>query len=216
MQWLLYFLIGKLFTVVVGAYYYKYLTRPYRIVFYLTGIALLVELYGYYLNAILKVQNAWLFNLYMPVEVWMLGVAGLFLVSNKNLRKIFLLAMALNTGIWMFNIIITSINVFANIAMIAGCILLTVIYTIVMLNDSLFSNKDILKQPVFWLSASTILYFGCDIPYMGLHNFLSTAMPSSGSKLDYINSVLDVIRYPVSAISFILLGRQRHLEVKIA
>jgi hypothetical protein len=45
---------------------------------------------------------------------------------------------------------------------------------------------------------------------MGMHNYLSEKMPRLGTKLAVINSALDIVRYPLTGISFILLGRRKN------
>lgn len=206
--------IGKIFALIVGLYYLTQLTRSYKLVLLLLPVAIFCETYGLYI-AVHHRDNAWLFNFYLIIEVWLMGLAALFFVRNKNVQGIFLLLLIIETLIWTVNLYVNTIYQFANYSMISGCILLTIMYIAVLLNNSIFSNKSILKQPVFWLSASSILYFACDIPYMGMHNFLSKYLqPSAAVKLQLINSILDIIRYPMIGISFILLGRQKQPELK--
>ena len=99
--------------------------------------------------------------------------------------------------------------------MVSGCILMVVLFIVVLFNSGVFNNANILSQPAFWLCLSSILFYGCDIPYMGLHNYLSSHFPNLGIQLANINTVLDVIRYPLVAVSFLLLGRKA-VPVKIA
>jgi hypothetical protein len=214
---LLLFLAGKFFALIAGSIYFKSLSRPYKLVFYLTAIAAVVEGYGFYIYSVLKQPNIWLFNFYLIIEVWLMGLAAIYLINNKKIRIIFYALLAITTIVWLLNIYLTSIYRFANYAMICGCALLTIMYITVLLDNSIFSSKEILKQPVFWLAISSIIYFACDIPLMGLFNFLSVQMPTSTvMKLALINSALDIIRYPIAGVSFILLGRQKKAELKTA
>ncbi len=205
-----YFLLpGKIFSVFIGVYFFKYLSRPYKLVLLLIAIALFCESYGYYISKYNHAHNAWLFNIYIIVEVWLLGISATYLINSTKIKNIFLLLLATNSLIWIGIILQYSIYVFANVSMVVGCCFITVIYVIVLYTNSLFSDKAALKQPVFWLSVSTILYFACDIPYMGLHNYMIQYMPSVSKKLGNINTILDIIRYPLVAISFILLGLKK-------
>ena len=194
----------------------SYLPRPYKLVLYLIAVAFFCESYGYYIHHILQKQNAWLFNLYMLTEVLLMGGAAIYLVNKKNVRLLFLLLLGINTSIWGYAIFVNSIYSFANFSMVCGCILLASIYLSVFFANSLFKQANIIKQPIFWLCLSTILYFGCDIPYMGLHNYLTKHAPSIAWQLDYINIILDIIRYPLIAISFLLLGRQKNVVLNTA
>ena len=211
-----FYLLGKVFALIIGLCYFRFLGKSYKIILLLVAIASICESYGYYLTHFLLMSNAWLFNLYMIIEVWLMGAASIYLIDNRTLKKVFFFGILLNTIVWVFFICSSSIYVFANIPMICGCSLIMIIYTIVLFRSSLFSGQTTFMQPVFWVSISTILYFGGDIPYMGLHNYLVSNNPSLGIRLANINTVLDVIRYPLVAISFILLGRNSRAETKAA
>lgn len=208
-------LIGKLITLAIGMYYFKCLPNPYKWVFFLTAIALFCECVGYYLGVRLHKPNAWLFNIYLLFDIWMMGTAAIYLMNFKK-NVYFFVALLGYTIVWVISVAINSINTFANFAMVFGLILLTIMYLLVLFNNSVFKKSNILTQPVFWLSLSTILYCSCDIPYFGLHNYLIIHAPRLSYKLIGINTVLDVIRYPLVAISFILLGRQRQIVLKAA
>ncbi|MES2703439.1 MAG: hypothetical protein V4649_12420 [Bacteroidota bacterium] len=200
--------ISKFPVVFAGLYYFRQLPKPYKIVLYLLIIAIGCEIYGYYIGAIQKQSNAWLFNFYMPVEVWALGLAAIDLVPKKKAQLLFYVLLFTNTIIWIVDMY-NDVYQFANFSMVCGSVLLTVLYMGVLVNNSLFTQKNIRKQPVFWLSISTILYFGCVVPYMGMHNYLSKEYYKVAVELAYINIILNFVRYPLVAISFILLGRQK-------
>jgi hypothetical protein len=206
---LFYFLIGKVFAIITGLYFFRSLTRAYRLTLLLTLVATIVEVVGYYLHAQLRQNNVWLFNYYMIFEVWMLGLASLYLVKNKTVQISFVALLLLDTAVWIHTIATNPITVFASFPMVCGCIALTVIYLVVLLSNSLFSQNKILNQPIFWLCIANILYFSCDIPVMGLHNFLYKTSPSIANKLSIINTVLDIVRYPLVGVSFLMLGRQK-------
>jgi len=209
------FLFGKLFALVVGYIYFKYLPRPYKLVLYLIAIASFCECYGYYLGKYLRQHNVWVFNLFMPIDFSLIGLTGIYMLKNKLLKRIFLFFLILNIIIWIINIAANTIYVFATISMIIGCAIMVMLYIILLLNNILF-NSNVLKQPIFWLSLSSILFYGCDIPYMGMNVYLSTHMPAMALQLSKINFILDIIRYPLVAISFILLGRQKQVVIKAA
>jgi hypothetical protein len=44
---------------------------------------------------------------------------------------------------------------------------------------------------------------------MGLHNFLSDQMPILAGRLVNINDILDIIRYPLLGVSFLLIGMNK-------
>jgi hypothetical protein len=152
-------------------------------------------------------HNVWLFNMYMPVEVLMLGWASLSFIKT-NIGKIWVMIfLGVNFSIWLFEIIIHSIENFASLSMICGCFLLVAVYTSILFSDIIFNNKVLVKEPVFWLSLSTILYFACDIPYMGMFHYW-TPYKLTMISLYNINQILNFIRYPLVAVSFLLAAKQ--------
>jgi hypothetical protein len=211
---LYYFIISKLLAIAAGIYYFRKLYTPYRIALFLTIIALGCEIFGYYLTTSLHRNNLWLFNLYIPVEVWCLGIAAIYLVNNRKIKNTFLVLLIINTLFWVVDLVNHSFYSLTNFAMVSGCILLTTMYITILFTNSIFSNKQTLKQPVFWLCFSTILYFAGVIPLFGLQNLLSTKLLSIGKELRYINIILDIVRYPLAGISFILLGREQIAQAK--
>ncbi len=82
---LIYVLIGEIFAIVIGVVYWPYLSRPYRMVLALAMLGLICEVAGFSINRFLHVSNAWLFNLYMPFEPLLLGIASMsFIVSTVS------------------------------------------------------------------------------------------------------------------------------------
>jgi hypothetical protein len=211
---IIYLLITKLFPVFIGLWFFKHLPFPYRIVLVLVVVAALTESVGFYISHYLRKHNVWLFDYYMVCEVWLMGTAAIFLITNKKARKLFVFLMILNTIFWFVIVNIQSIYVFASSAFICGLAILTFMYIVVLFQNSLFKRGNIIAQPVFWLCFSTILCCGCDIPVMGLYNFLTEKADETSRHLTNINFVLDLIRYPLIGISFFLMGRMKPMELK--
>ena len=89
MSSIFFFLPGKVFAFIVGAYYFKYLPQPYRLVLLLIAIASFCDSYGYYLSQYTHSYNAWLYNLYMIVEAWLFGISAICLMNSNKVRRIF-------------------------------------------------------------------------------------------------------------------------------
>jgi hypothetical protein len=207
--------IGKAFNLAVGGYYFRRLPFPYRLVFYLTAVALLFECYGFYLGPHLHRNNSWLFNIYILLDAWLMGTAAIYLMNIRK-RYFFFGTLVVETVIWLVNICVYSIRIFADVAMVAELALLTIMYLFLLYSSSVFKKSNILYQPVFWLSFPTILYCACDIPYFGLHNYIIVHAPTLAVEIAVINTILDILRYPLIAISFILLGRQKQVALNVA
>lgn len=206
------FQVTKAFALFAGIYYFRHLTPPYKLTMYLVAIAIFFESYGYYIRSTGH-MNAWLFNFYIPIEMWLLGVAGMYFLPNRRVKMITAIFLIISTIIWASNIVANTVYVYANYAMACGALILTVLYFAVLFANSLFNTKQILRQPLFWLALSNILYFGCIVPFLGLFQYL-TQMPTLGKELATINYILNFIRYPMVGVSFILLGREHFQAIK--
>ncbi len=205
----------KILPVIAGVYYFGHLGKSFRLTLYLTAIAFVCEIYGLYIGRYLHRHNSWLFNIYMMLEVWLAGAAAIYLMDLKK-KWPFWGILVLDTIFWIINLAMGSIFIFANVAMVAGLIVLTMMYLVLLFNNCVFKDRDLLRQPVFWLSLSTIIYCACDIPYFGMHNYFIGHAPALAAKMIRINSILDIIRYPLVAISFILVGQQKQVILNAA
>ena len=103
MPLIVYLLAGKILALLVGGYYFKFLSRSYKIVFFLIAIASFCEGYGYYFSLHLE-PNAWIFNLFMPIDFWLTGISGIILIKNSSITKLFIFLLSVNTIIWVINI----------------------------------------------------------------------------------------------------------------
>jgi len=211
--YLLYTLLGILVTIVIGIIYRKYLAWPYRLVWMLAVLGCICEIAGYYIVKNLHAHNAWLFNLYMPLEPLLLGIAGTGFIKGNGYKKVIYALLAMNVMVWLFEIFKYSIFTFASLSMICGCFLLVAIYIGVLMNVAISGSKTLIKEPLFWLCLSTILYFGCDIPSMGLFHYWPT-YKRTAIRLSNINQVLNFFRYPLVAVSFLLAVFQKKEEQK--
>ena len=102
--------LGKIFNLGMGGYYFRSLPLPYRLVFYLTALALLFECYGFYLGPHLHRDNSWLFNIYTLIDAWFMGIVAVYLVDNKR-KYFFFVALAAETIIWILNVCAKSIYI---------------------------------------------------------------------------------------------------------
>jgi hypothetical protein len=204
-----YIIAAYAISISVGAIYFRSLPQPYRLVFFLTVLAAITEVCGHYISHTLGKPNLWLFNFYIIVETWVLGLVAISFIRDKLLRQIFFALLVIFSGVWLFFVIKNSIYAFANIPLVLGAIMMVVMYVTALVTNMLFTDKQIYKQPLFWLCLSVMLYFGCVVPVVALFNYLVEKMPVLGRKLGMIIIVLTIVRYPLVAVSYLLLGREK-------
>jgi len=202
--------IGKILAILFGLYYFKSLSIAFRLILFQVVLALICESFARYLliRHSFHYNNLWIFNWYLLCEMWLAGLAGKSLISNKIIKRIIPYLLIALTVLWAVNIYVEGMVNFANWCFIGSSIILVAIYIVVLFETALFKSQNIFSQPAFWLSLSIVLFFGCDLPYFGLRNYLiSHNLNSLELKLYIINSVLNFIRYPLIAISFIFCGQ---------
>lgn len=205
MDYLLWALPGKIFTLFIGLYFFRKLPTCYKLIFVQVFFALLAESFGAYLGHH-YIHNAWVFNIYNLIDLLLTGIAAQLLL--RKYKYIIYGFIVFGFIIWGIEVYKYGILHLANIFFIFSCILLVCVYLFVLLNQSLFT-KRIFTEPAFWLSISVILYFGCCLPYFGLYNYLINEQYAIAKKLVIINRVFNFIRYPFIAVCFIIIGRQK-------
>lgn len=208
MQLLFILIPGKVLALLIGIFYLRSLSTPYRLLLLQVIIALFFESYGYYLGMIKNQNNAWAFYYYLLIDSWLMGIAGNYFIENKILKRSVPFLLVLTSAIWVFDLWSNGFNVLPNRFLVCYSILLVIIYISVLFNKA-FINTSILKSPLFWIAISTILYYSCIIPFIGLWNLILKTSPKLADQLFNINLVLNFIRYPLVALSFYLYGKQQ-------
>ena len=216
MQLLLFLIIGKVISIAIGLIYYKRLSVAFKITLFQVVIAAIAEIYGYYLStSIHSNNNLWFFNLYWLFELWIVGYAAMNIVSHTRVKTVILSLLVITSIIWAANVYNQSLQLYATWGISAICITLVVVYFIVLFNN-LFATQRIISDPIFWLSISVVLFFGCLLPYYGLFNYLYEKSPETLNRFFDITIALDFIRYPIIALAFYLYGRQQIAKQNIA
>lgn len=204
-------LIGKIITFLVGVFFIKKLATAYKLLLLQVLVALLFESYGFYLGYVKLHNNIWIFNYYLLLEAWLLSIICLAFINNVLLKKITFPILFAVSGIWLYEIMTDSIHVLANKFFIAYGLLLIVLNIAILFNRA-FSKESLFKNPVFWVAISSILYFSCVIPYKGMENYLISRSLKLAESLFDILQVVNIIRYPLIALSFYLYARQQKMQ----
>ena len=95
---LFYSVIGKIFAIGVGIYWYRSLQKPYVVIFYQIIFAFLAETAGTILVEYGK-YNTWVFNVFILLELYLTSYAGLLLIPKK-IHRYFYFSTGIVTVIW--------------------------------------------------------------------------------------------------------------------
>lgn len=211
MLYLLFVISVKIIALTFGVVNFRNLTIPYRVIFSQVLLALFCEVLGYYLSFGAK-HNIWLYNLYWLVgELWLMTVPGIILLRRAVLRRFLFFITIITTLIWIVKIYQHGLSKFSPFILLSIYLTTLLIYFIVLFHIALSTEEKLVKLPAFWLCLSVIIYFGCNIPYYGLYNYLESKEPKLLNQLFDITLVLNFIRYPLVAVSFYLMGRQHKI-----
>jgi hypothetical protein len=192
---------------VIGIATFRRLPIAYKFVVVQLGFAMICEVGGYCVGMIGGHANAWIFNIYMLVEQWVLTIAAMLMVDKGWRRQTMAALLLVGTTVWIADIRTNSIVIFANFSMVTCSIVLTICYLIVLFAKDIMTSVHILRNPDFWLCVAILVYFSADIPFMGLRNYLFSSYPKVADELVNINRLLVKIRYPMTAVSFLLQAR---------
>jgi hypothetical protein len=207
MQLLFILVPGKIFAIITALTRYRYLNLSYRLVLLQVFAAFICELFGAYLGYYLHENNLWLFNSYWLFELLIGSIIGFNLQKNTQSRKLIPPIALIAAVSWGINIFKAGFLSYATWAIATICVILVLIYLGVLFRV-LFSSQNIFKQADFWLSVSILMFFGCNIPFYSLFNYLYSENPVLLDRLFDIVLVLNFIRYPLVAFSFYLHAKE--------
>jgi len=208
MRFLFYVGVVQVIALIFGLFLSKRLNTFYLLFLLQLILAVLFEAYGYYISVVLGEYNLWLFNIYILLEISLLTLAYTVLSKNKITNIFAAISLVMLVAFWVYSIYNYGINTLANIFYISGCILLVVLYFHLLFALVIFNSHKILKNPLFWICSSVLIYFGCFIPYKGIENRMISNDIDLAKRLFDINLGLNIIRYSLVAVAFHLYGTQ--------
>lgn len=206
------FLFGvKMLVVIMGVYYYRHLPFAYRLVLLQSVLAISAEVLGLAIVKVYHQYNVWVFNIYdLLFEVWLMTIAGYYLLSGKMKNTYIFLAPALLTIVWVYGVSRKGLMDMYTPFLLGKSILLISVYMLLLYQTAFGRRDNVSRLPAFWLSLSMILFFGGALPFYGFYNFLVVNQPDILSSLFYsIIWTLNFIRYPMAAYSLYLAGSQQ-------
>lgn len=198
----------KVFCIILGLSKWRNFSTGYKIIVLQILVALFVEIGGLYIGEIQHHNNAWLYNIYLLVEVILLTIAAVNFTKSTKLNRIFLLSATLVSSYWIYLFVTKQHNQLFNWFIIISAFLSLSMYIIVLLDNAIFSQKNLVHQPLFLLGSSIIIYYACIIPLFGVINYLLENSYAYARKLYYINQSVNILRYSLVVIALYLYGRQ--------
>lgn len=205
----------KFIPLILGSYYWRSLSLPYKLAYLQVIVALCAELTGWCIAHFLHKYNLWVFNIYRITELLLLGMAAFYLFQDKQMKRNVILLIILSSLIWIVSIYKHGILVFDPLCLCCVGLILVIIYLMILFKKVWTTNDEITKSAVIWLCLSVIIFYCCIIPYYGLFNYLNNNHREL-SKL-FLHTIvygLNYVRYPLVGFSFYLLQREKAAAFK--
>lgn len=192
----------------IGIFSYNQLNTPYKLIVIQIFIAFIIELIGHILF-LLNIQNVWLFNLYEIFEALILIFAAKKIFNHSNKYFYFL---AIPIFFWFYSVFNNGFNYFTSVAYVSFSIAILIVYLNLLFKSVLTYRGDLIKLPSLWLAIGIILFFGCNIPYFSMINYLYKNLNAEANKaLQLILKILCDLRYILTAMSLIMASRQNQI-----
>ncbi len=198
----------QLAAIVAGFYCIDKLTLPYKLLLLQIIMAFINDIVAWAIQKYVGYSNVPLYNIYTIVEVWLLGSACRLLFKNPVVRRMISYLLPCLTIIWMVNTIENGISVFNNWAVISNAIFYVIFYLMLLGDNSIFTRKELYKQPLFLISMAIVVYYATIIPLFGLMNYLTNSKMQLAGKLFKINFGAAILRYLLVATAFYLYARK--------
>lgn len=211
MHHVIYLIIATLLIcIIIGIPQMPQMKRPLKLIIVQLILAFIVQSIGMGMN-IQGHENTWLFNLYMPLEVWLIGMTAYYYIRTPAIKKSLLLLLPINTIIWGVIIIQEGINAFALAAIVTESIILTFafIYILIELLQAQTKDSYITRSSTFWIAISIVIYFGCNIPLFSFLQYLMEVDMNYARLLFRINLILCIVRYVLTVYALYLAKKER-------
>lgn len=196
----------------IGMIMYRKLNKAYKLIYLQVFISFLIECGGFAFEKVHpRHSNAWLYNLYLPIDCGMLLWAAHYFINEKiKIRPfIFIVGYSVFIAVWLFCIIQSGWNEFAFIAVSVDGFLILIAYLLVLYSSIISNTNKLLTLSIFWTCLGIILYYGCSIPYFSMYQYLAKKLTAAEDrKLYYILLALNYIRYLSVTFSFYLHYKQ--------
>jgi hypothetical protein len=205
---------GAMLAACVGFITYERMNRFYRLLYEQLMIWLVLYIVSYVVTDFqrsfwLGQNNHWVFNLNILIETTFLLLSARSYFEKVIAKKIILFSCIFFLFI---SLILHSVNnffIFNESIYVIESILIVIIYTFILFRCFYETFTIEVKSPEIWASIGLILYFGCNLPYFSLFNYLNTHYLSMSEILqDRITDVLSNIRYLLLAVGFWVITRK--------
>lgn len=187
---------------------FKHHNSTFRIIFIQLAVALTTESCGSYLFINNQV-NTWVFNLYLIPSTLLLGIAGIRLFATSIAKKIGYIIFAL----WLVGASVyfsaAGLQSFASKLFLSSSALLIITYFYALFTVFFTTPRNTYFNPTFLLCIAILLYYGCNIPNVGLLDYLMKTDMNMARTLYRINLIMCDVQYFIISLCYYRLISQK-------
>jgi hypothetical protein len=165
----------------------------------LLGITLINEiLANFFLKSIHLKSNNPIYNVFMLIEFWIYGLYYRYIIINKIIKIIITFFLFLFPAFWVITIFyLFNGLIYWNSYLIIVGFSATVIWSLLYCYQ-LFTSVQLVKfrkQSEFWIALGLIIFYTCNLPYLGMYNFLATNYSALAEQLKKVLQPTDCLMY---------------------
>lgn len=198
----------ELLAILSGVYALQSLSLPYKLMLLQVVLSITHDLGAWLITHILLMNSNLVFNIYVHVELWIIGYACVLFINTKFAQRLILGSILAITIYGLISTYIKGIFVFNNWLIVITALFFIVVFILLLFHNSVFTAKKAYAQPLFLIAVSVILYCATIIPLFGLYGYLVKNDVQVIDKLFSINRFGLILRYSLVAIAFYLYARQ--------
>lgn len=195
---------ATLATFLIGLYNIKHLKGLFFWVFFQVSCALLTETIGaYYL--IEKINNLFVFNLYLLLSTFFLWVGGYNILSQRSARLLLKVILVIDVSCWLLCFLgmygITQYKASVYLLLFSSIIIIYLLCIVKLMNDNIPKENRMLK---IWVCIAVLLYYSSCIPVFGFMPVLLENFRPIAESIYVINHLLSIAYYVIIGVVFLL------------
>lgn len=209
-------IIGEFIAFITGIFCLHKLNSAFRIVAFHAILAFSIEMFGYWWHQDKqRGSNQWMYNLYIIADCGLVLLSAYFFLKPK-IHIIFFGSLFLVLIVFWINSAIQnkSIDKFIVEAYVIDSIFALGLFLYILYRYALNEKGKLISMPVLWLCLGLIINYGCSIPYFSTYSIQGKMC--SKAEMEFLNkipTILNNVRYPLVALSFVLFYFQSSSKV---
>lgn len=172
------------------------------------GAAFLTEILAVFVTKTFHFKtNLPVYNIFILLEFWGYGFYFYKITSRTAIKKLIQFYLYLFPVFWMFTTFFYfKLGIWNSYSIIIGSfftICFSVGYYYQFFTSHSLINIQLRKHAEFWIATGLILFYSCQLPYVGMLNFLMTNYPGLATGLLPLLQIFNILMYSIFIYAFL-------------